>query len=41
MYNPLIYSRFMTENKFSSQLFFIARRSCFPNRSFDHRLTAS
>ncbi len=41
MDNSLIYSRFMTENKFSSQLFFIARRSCFPNRSFDHRLTTS
>lgn len=41
MDNPLIYSRFVNENKFSSQLFFIARRSCFPNRSFDHRLTTS
>lgn len=41
MDNTLIYSRFVTENKFSSQLFFIARRSCFHNRSFDHRLTTS
>lgn len=41
MDNSLIYSRSMIENKFSSQLFFIARRSCFPNRSFDHRLTTS
>lgn len=41
MDNTLIYSRFMTENKFSSQLFFIARLSCFPNCSFDHRLTTS
>lgn len=41
MDNTLIYSRFVTENKSSSHLFFIARRSCFPNRSFDHRLTTS
>lgn len=41
MDNSLNYSRFVTENKFSSQLFLIARRSCFPNRSFDHRLTTS
>lgn len=41
MDNTLIYSLFVTENKFSSQLFFIARQSCFPNRSFDHRLTTS
>lgn len=39
MCNSLICSRFVTENKFSSQLFFIARRSCFPNRSFDLVLT--
>lgn len=39
MDNTLIYSRFVTENKFSSQLFFISRRSCFPNRSFDLVLT--
>lgn len=41
MDNSLIYSRYMIENKLSSQLFFIARRSCFPNRSFDHRLTTN
>lgn len=39
MDNSLIYSRSMIENKCSSQLFFIARRSCFPNRSFDLVLT--
>lgn len=41
MDNSLIYSRFVNENKFSSQLFFISRRSCFANRSFDHRLTTN
>lgn len=41
MDNTLIYSRSMIENKSSSHLFFIARRSCFPNRSFDLVLTTS